>query len=71
MLKYKRKRIYKKYNLDEHFIYICERIYKFNKKNGYYYAPSLRSGKKLIAKVLNEILQENRYVEDKNLARII
>lgn len=56
MLKYKRKRIYKKYNLDEHFIYICEKIYKFNKKNGYYYAPSLRCGKKLIAKVLNEIL---------------
>ena len=56
MLKIKRKRIYKKYNLDNNLINVCEAIYKQNKKHGYYYTPSIRCGKTLINKVLKELL---------------
>lgn len=56
MMKIKRKRIYKKYNLDDNLINICEAIYKYNKKHGYYFTPSLRCGRTLINNVLREIL---------------
>lgn len=54
MLKFKRKKIYKEFNLDKKQIAMCEKIYKFHKKNGFYYQPTLRHNKTLFTKVLKK-----------------
>ena len=55
MLKFNRRKIYKKYNLNEQQITMCEKIYKYERKNGFYYLPTLKHNKTLFTKVLKEI----------------